>query len=196
VKIPLTECCEWQGIAASWKNKLKAVYNGRRNRKNTGGNLSQYKEMKHNKTSWPGPKQTHSLTSNCQFPACKSFFAWSTAQPATFTNWFIIACCRRASILSRKAKTKLLHRNYKSWIQRDRETRCPNSTKTMTSRFFVYLANAWQKQTLWLVSQKFKQAKGIAIDQSGGRTCWYMIIYSKCAKTWLHNNCRWSTYST
>lgn len=64
-----SECCEWQGIAASWKNKLKAV-------------------------------------SNCQFPACKSFFAWSTAHPATFTNWFIIACCRIASISSRKSEYK------------------------------------------------------------------------------------------
>lgn len=36
----LTECCEWQGIAASWKNKLKAVYKGKEIVKKLAGVVS------------------------------------------------------------------------------------------------------------------------------------------------------------
>lgn len=36
-KIQLTECCEWQGIATSWKNKLKAVYKVKRHRQIVAG---------------------------------------------------------------------------------------------------------------------------------------------------------------
>lgn len=40
-------------------------------------------------------------TSNCQCAACKSCFAWSLAQPAAITNWFIIACSFNVSILTK-----------------------------------------------------------------------------------------------
>lgn len=38
-------------------------------------------------------------TSNCQCAAWRSCRAWSLAQPATITNWFIIACSFNLSIL-------------------------------------------------------------------------------------------------
>lgn len=79
-------------------------------------------------------KQTHSLTSNCQFPACKSIFAWSTAHPATFTNWFIIACCRRASILS---------------VERENE----GFYTGITRREFA----ATQKHAAWLAQKQWRQ---------------------------------------
>lgn len=38
------------------------------------------------------------FTSNCQCAACKSCFAWSAAQPAVRTNWFIMTWCLSSSI--------------------------------------------------------------------------------------------------
>lgn len=40
------------------------------------------------------------LTSNCQWAACRSCFAWSAAQPAVKTNWLIMTWCLSSSIFT------------------------------------------------------------------------------------------------
>lgn len=39
-------------------------------------------------------------TSNCQWAACSSCFAWSAAQPAVSTNWLIITWCLSSSMFT------------------------------------------------------------------------------------------------
>lgn len=39
-------------------------------------------------------------TSNCQWAAWRSCFAWSAAQPAVKTNWLIMTWCRSSSIFT------------------------------------------------------------------------------------------------
>lgn len=40
------------------------------------------------------------LTSNCQWAACRSCFAWSAVHPAVRTNWFIITWFFRSSMFA------------------------------------------------------------------------------------------------
>jgi len=40
-----------------------------------------------------------SAVSNCQWAACSNCFAWSCAHPAATTNWFIITCSRKESMV-------------------------------------------------------------------------------------------------
>lgn len=46
----------------------------------------------------PLPGRPH--TSNCQWAACSSCFAWSAAQPAVSTNWLIMTWCLSSSMFT------------------------------------------------------------------------------------------------
>lgn len=74
-----------------------------------------------------GPRGSPSstpLTSNCQWAAWRSCFAWSAAQPAVKTNWLIMTWCRSSSIFTdmiaaplprlKKTKTKKLQQQRQS----------------------------------------------------------------------------------
>lgn len=51
-------------------------------------------------TGGGGPPGRPQRTSNCQWAACSSCFAWSAAQPAASTNWLIMTWCRSSSIFT------------------------------------------------------------------------------------------------
>lgn len=48
----------------------------------------------------PRPVPVPLRTSNCQWAACSSCFAWSAAQPAVSTNWLIITWCLSSSMFT------------------------------------------------------------------------------------------------
>lgn len=55
----------------------------------------------------PGPPARSlrpARTSNCQWAACSSCFAWSAAQPAASTNWLIMTWCRSSSMFTDMAR--------------------------------------------------------------------------------------------
>lgn len=49
---------------------------------------------------YPGRAGTERLTSNCQWAACSSCFAWSAAHPAVKTNWLIMTWCLSSSMFT------------------------------------------------------------------------------------------------
>ena len=84
-------------------------------------------------------------TSNCQCAAWRSCRAWSLAQPATITNWFIIACSFNLSILVE--------------IRRTSNNQGPLSATTLkNTKWKTRCFSLWQSRVIIMTSAKNKPA--------------------------------------
>ena len=98
------------GTAVSWKNILSAVWKTQNyNRKDNAQSYRRdYPWIRHVCAERVSHNDKHSpclhplatfLTSNCHFAACSNCFACSAWHPAANTNWLIITCCLRLSMM-------------------------------------------------------------------------------------------------
>ena len=139
--------------------------------------------MKHNKTSWPDQNKHNRLLRIASFPLVKASSLDLQHSRRRLRTDLSLLVVEVRPFCKETWKRSLLHRNYKSSIQHYREHAAAIAQKQWRQGFlFTWRTPDKNKPSDWSVLSLNRPRAWLLTNQVTG-TCWYIIIYSKCAKT-------------